>query len=123
MEKDKLIIRNCNTIEIDGRVYCIPERYTNSMDIAIEHRYLFNYILANVMHTRIRLDKLDMESIGKTHMDKYIVATERIFAFVITGKLDNVIFSKWENDILARVPGFIIPKLNPIIVERLERLE
>ena len=53
-------------------------------------------------------------------MDKYIVAAERIFAFVITGKLDNVIFSKWENDILAGVPGFIIPKLNPIIVERLE---
>jgi hypothetical protein len=120
MEKDKLIIRNCNTIEIDGRVYCIPERYTDNMNLSLEHRYLFNYILAHVMHTRIRLDKLHIESIGKTHMDKYIVAAERLFSFVITGKLDNVIFSKWENDILAGVPGFIIPKLNPIIVERLE---
>jgi hypothetical protein len=61
-----------------------------------------------------------MESIGKTQMDKYLVATERLFSYVITGKLDNVAFSGWENDILAGVPGFIIPKLNPLIVERLE---
>ena len=120
MEKDKIIIRNSDNIEIDGRCYYIPERYTAGMDIPKEHKGLFNYILAHVMHTRIRLDRLDMESIGKTHMDKYIVAAERLFSYVITGKLDNVVFSGWENNILAGVPGFIIPKLNPIIVERLE---
>lgn len=120
MEKDKLIIRNTDNIEIDGRCYFIPERYTAGMDIATEHKSLFNYILAHVMHTRIRLDKLAMESITKTHMDKYLVATERLFSYVITGKLDNVAFSGWEQNILAGVPGFIIPKLNPLIVERLE---
>ena len=120
MEKDRLIIRNADNIEIDGILYYIPERYTDGMNLALEHRYLFNYILAHVMHTRIRLDKLDMESITKTHMDKYLAAAERLFAFVITGKLDNVIFSGWEQNILANVPGFIIPKLNPLIVERLE---
>lgn len=121
MEKDKIIIRNCDNIEIDGRCYFIPERYTAGMDnISAEHKGLFNYILAHVMHTRIRLDKLDMESIGKSHMDKYIVASEKIFAYIITGKLDNVVFRGWENDILSKVPGFIIPKLNPMIVERLE---
>ena len=120
MEKDKTIIRNCDSIEIDGRCYFIPERYTAGMDISIEHKALFNYILAHVMHSRIRLDKLAMESIGKTQMDKYLVAAERLFSYVITGKLDNVAFSGWEKDILAGVPGFIIPKLNPLIVERLE---
>jgi hypothetical protein len=120
MEKDRFIIRNSDNIEIDGILYYIPERYTAEMDIALEHRYLFNYILAHVMHSRIRLDKLDMESITKTHMDKYLATTERLFAFVITGKLDIAGFSGWENDILAGVPGFIIPKLNPLIVERLE---
>ncbi len=120
MEKDKHIIRNSDNIEIDGRLYFIPERYTAEMDIAIEHRYLFNYILAHVMHTRIRHDKLTLETITKTHMDKYLVITERLFAFVITGKLDNVVFSGWENNILANIPAFIIPKLNPLIVERLE---
>jgi len=120
MEKDKIIIRNSDGIEIDGRLYYIPEKYTAGMDIAIEYKQLFNYILAHVMHTRIRLDKLDMESIGKTQMDKYVIAAERIFSFVITGKLDTTAFTKWENDILAAIPSFIIPKLNPLIVERLE---
>lgn len=120
MEKDRLIIRNSDNIEIDGILYYIPERYTDGMNLALEHRYLFNYILAHVMHSRIRLDKLDMESITKTHMDKYLATAERLFAFVITGKLDIAGFSGWENDILADVPGFIIPKLNPLIVERLE---
>jgi len=120
MEKDKHIIRNSDNIEIDGILYYIPERYTDGMDIALEHRYLFNYILAHVMHSRIRLDKLTLETITKTHMDKYLAAAERLFAFVITGKLDITSFSGWENAILARVPGFIIPKLNPLIVERLE---
>jgi len=53
-------------------------------------------------------------------MDKYLAAAERLFAFVMTGKLDIAVFSGWEQNILARVPGFIIPKLNPLIVERLE---
>jgi hypothetical protein len=120
MEKDRLIIRNADNIEIEGVLYFIPERYTDGMDIALEHRYLFNYILAHVMHSRIRLDKLKLETITKTHMDKYLATTERLFAFVITGKLDIAVFSGWEQNILANVSGFIIPKLNPLIVERLE---
>ncbi len=120
MDKDKNVIRSVNGIEIDGILYFIPDRYTAGMDIAIEHRGLFNYILAHVMHTRIRADGLIMETLGKTHMDKYLVATERIFAFVITGKLDNIVFSGWERDILNKIPSFIIPKLNLLIVERLD---
>lgn len=120
MEKDKIIIRNSASIEIDGQLYYIPEKYTANMDIGVEYKNLFNYILAQVMHTRVRLDNLELESIGKTQMDKYLVAAERIFAFIITGKLDSIIFSKWENDILAGIPSCIIPKLNPLIVERLE---
>ncbi len=119
MEKDKLIIRNSYNIDIEGVLYFIPERYTEGMNIAQEHRYLFNYILSHVMHTRIRLDKLSLESINKTHMDKYLASAERLFAFIITGKLDTAVFSGWENAILAKVPAFIIPKLNPLIVERL----
>lgn len=120
MEKDKTVIRAANGIEIDGTLYFIPERYTAGMDIGIEHRELFNHILAHVMHSRSRADGLPMESIGKTHMDKYLAATERLFAFVITGKLDTAVFSGWERDILAQIPAFIIPKMNPLIVERLE---
>lgn len=120
MEKDKIIIRNSDGIEIDGCLYYIPDKYTSGINIAIEYKQLFNYILAKVMHTRIRLDELDIESIGKAQMDKYVITAERIFSFVITGKLDTITFTKWENDILGAIPIFIIPKLNPLIVERLE---
>ena len=120
MEKDKVIIRNCDSIEIDGRLYFIPDKYTVGLDIGVEYKGLFNYILANVMHSRIRIERLDMESIGKAHMDKYLVAAERLIAFIITGNLDNIVFTGWEKDILAAIPAYIIPKLNPLIVERLE---
>jgi len=118
--KDKIIIRNCDNIEIAGRVYFIPDKYTVGMDIPIEHKSLFNYILAHVMHSRIRIERLEMESVGKAHMDKFLIAAERLLAFIITGSLDNVVFAGWEKDILAGIPGYIIPKLNPLIVERLE---
>ena len=119
-EKDKSLIRAADNIEIDGTLYFIPERYTAGMTIPLEQRGLFNYILAHIIHSRVHAEGLTMDSIGKTHMDKYLAATERLFAFVITGKLDSVKFSGWENDIIAGIPGFIIPKLNPLIVERLE---
>ncbi len=120
MEKDRVIIRNCDNIEIDGRLYLIPDKYTGKMDIPIEYKALFNYILAEVMHARIRLGRLEMETMGKSHMDRCLVSAEKMLAFIITGKLDNVIFAGWERDILAGIPGYIIPKLNPFIVERLD---
>jgi hypothetical protein len=61
-----------------------------------------------------------MESINKIQMDKYLIITEKIFSFIITGKLDNIGFNQWENEIISIIPDFIIPKLNPFIVERLE---
>ena len=71
------------------------------------------------MHSRIKSDNLDIEKVTKIHMDKWRLSAERLFAYCVTGKLDTGLnFQKWERDILAGVPGFIIPKLNPLIVER-----
>jgi hypothetical protein len=120
MEKDKIIIRNCDNIEIEGHLYFIPEKYTAGMYIGAEYKKLFNYILAHIIHNRIHKDSLKMESINKIQLDKYLIITEKIFSFIITGKLDNIGFNQWENEIISIIPDFIIPKLNTFIVERLE---
>ena len=120
MNKTKTIIRHCDSIEIDGNLYFISDKYTAGMYIGIEYKKLFHFILAHVIHNRITNDSVKMESVNKAQMDKYAIITERIFSFVITGKIDNVIFSHWENEIISSIPEFIIPKLNPFIVERLE---
>lgn len=122
-EKDKTVIRSANSIEIEGVLYFIPEKYTANMELGMEHKTLFNIILANVMHSRIKSNELDIniENITKTHMEKWVLSAERIFSYCVTGKLDSgITFQKWERDILAGVPGFIIPKLNPLIVERID---
>jgi hypothetical protein len=120
-ENDKTIFRNINCIELEGILYFIPDKHTANMELGTEYKTLFNIILANVMHIRIKTDKLDLTHITKTQMDKYVNTTERIFAYCVTGKLDTgTVFQKWERDLINRIPGFIIPKLNPLIVERLE---
>ena len=89
------------------------------MNIGIEYKKLFNYIFANVIHFKINADNINLESLNKSYMDKYFIITERIFSYIITGKLDNIIFTSWENNIISLIPDFIIPKYNPLIVERL----
>lgn len=120
MNKTKTIIRHCDSIEIDGNLYFIPEKYTAGMYIGTEYKKLFHFILAHVIHNRITNDGVKMESVNKAQMDKYVTITERLFSFVITGKLDTLVFNNWENEIISSIPEFIIPKLNPFIVERLE---
>jgi hypothetical protein len=71
------------------------------MYIGAEYKKLFNYILAHIIHNRIHKDSLKMESINKIQLDKYLIITEKIFSFIITGKLDNIGFNQWENEIIS----------------------
>jgi hypothetical protein len=120
-ENDRTILRGVDGIELEGVLYFIPEKYTATMELGTEHSTLFNIILANVIHYRVKMDNLDLTTITKTNMDKYVNVAERIFAFCITGKMDSgSIFQKWERDVINKIPSFIIPKINPIIVERLD---
>lgn len=120
-EHDKSILRGVDGIELEGILYFIPEKYTAGMELGIEHQTLFNIILANVIHLRSKMENINLMKITKTLMDKYITYAERIFAYCVTGKMDTgIIFQKWERDVINKIPDFIIPKLNPIIVERLD---
>ena len=120
MDKNKIIIRNSDNIEIDGYLFFIPEKYTANMDIGKEYKIIFNYILARVIHSKIHTEYFKMESFNKIQMEKCIIIAERIFAFIITGKLDKISFNNLEKDLIDKIPISLIPKINPFIVERLD---
>ena len=113
MIKNKIHVKD--EFEINGKVYFIPDRYIPDIEIGYEYQRLYKIILATVIDTN--LNKVPVEAINKNIMDKYVFHTDKIFSYIITGKINNISFLQWEQSIINTIPVGIIPKLNPNIVE------
>jgi hypothetical protein len=117
----KTKITGKDDIEINGKIYYIPDKYTDFLNIiyGFEQKKLYKYILSKIIEHYLE-SALTLELLNKNHMDKYIFICDKIFSYVITGKLNINTFSLWENKIINNIPNTYIPKLNPKVVERLE---
>jgi hypothetical protein len=109
---------NITEIEINGRIYFIPDKYLENT--TIENIKLYKFILASIFDSNLEKGALDLCKITKSILNTYIQSCDKIFAYVITGKLNNIHLTTIENNIIKHIPDTLIPKLNPNIVERLE---
>ena len=114
---NKLVIKDTYEIELDGILYILPNRYLPNLDLAIEHQIIFKNILAKVIH--YHRNKISLNCLSKTHIDKFLVITEKIFAYCLTGYLNDTKFMPWEQNIINEIPISIMSKLNPFIAERI----
>jgi hypothetical protein len=117
MHKHK--ISSKDDIVINGNVYYIPDKYTDSLQqqLGIEQILLYKLIFAMIIDSNLKV--IPIELLNKKHMEKYNQLCDKIFSYIITGKLDIVEFSNLEKEVIDKIPISLIPKLNPIIVERM----
>jgi len=114
-------IKLTDIVELNGRIYYIPDKYIGLDNLSFEHCKLYKFILASVIDVNLEAGKItDITKITKTILNNYCNTAEKIFAYLITGKLNIITLSEIETSIINKIPIALIPKLNPNIVERLE---
>ena len=114
-------IKITDIVELNGRIYYIPDKYVELDNLSFEHCKLYKFILASVIDVNLEVGKItDITKITKTILNNYCNTAEKIFSYLITGKLNIVTLSEIETSIINKIPIALIPKLNPNIVERLE---
>jgi hypothetical protein len=114
-------IKITDIVDINGRIYFIPDKYVELDNLSFEHCKLYKFILASVIDVNLEVGKItDITKITKTILNNYCNTAEKIFAYLITGKLNIITLSEIETSIINKIPIALIPKLNPNIVERLE---
>jgi hypothetical protein len=114
-------IKITDIVELNGRIYYIPDKYVELESLSFEHCKLYKFILASVIDVNLEVGKItDISKITKTILNNYCNTAEKIFSYLITGKLNIITLSLIETSIINKIPIALIPKLNPNIVERLE---
>jgi hypothetical protein len=115
-------IKITDIIDLNGRIYYIPDKYIDCNTIGYEYVKVYKFILAAVIDSNLASGKIkDITKITKSTLTTYINTCDKIFTYIITGKLNTTIqFSTIETSIIKNIPVVVIPKLNPNIIERLE---
>lgn len=117
-------IKTTDAIDINGRVYYIPDKYIGYEDIGYigyEYIKLYKFILASVIDKHLEKNIIpNIAKITKTLLTSYINMAEKIFSHIITGKINTINLSAIETDIMRNIPSGLIPKLNPNIIERID---
>lgn len=114
-------IKITDIVDLNGRIYFIPDKYVELDNLSFEHCKLYKFILASVIDVNLEVGKItDITKITKTILNNYCNTAEKIFSYLITGKLNIITLSEIETSIINKIPIALIPKLNPNIVERLE---
>ena len=119
-EKEKVKITITDIVELNGRIYYIPDKYIDINSISYEHIKLFKFILASVIDSNLISNGKNISKLTKNNLTTYINSSNKIFSYIITGKLNIIQLSTIETNIINKLPPSVIPKLNPNIIERLE---
>ena len=108
-------------IEINGCIYCIPDKYIEHKYLGIEYIKLYKFILASIINYNLEKHILhNISSITQNNLNNYIQICDKIFSYIITGKINTIHLTNLDNDIINKIPEKLIPKLNPNIVEHIE---
>lgn len=116
---DKINIKD--SFDINGRVYFIPDKFVKHINnLGIEYNKLYKFMLASIIDNDLEKGIIQLSKITPKLLNTYVLSCEKIFVYIITGKINIVHFTIAEQKIINSIPEILIPKLNPNIVERLE---
>jgi hypothetical protein len=114
-------IKILDIVDLNGRIYFIPDKYIEQNSIGYEHVKLYKFILASVIDNHIEKGIIkDITKITKTLLNNYKNSTDKLFSYLLTGKINIITLSPIETNIINNIPNILIPKINPIIIECLE---
>jgi hypothetical protein len=116
-------IKANNDIEINGIVYFIPDKYLGNalFYLSNEHKHLYKYIIALYIDALIITNKIEnISKITKIHMNDSIICAEKILSYIIMGKVYIYNLTNIEKIIIVKIPEYLIQKINPTIIEKIE---
>jgi hypothetical protein len=138
-KKDYRIIRHTYDIELNGKIYYIPDKYLENTFIPIEQKKLYKYIIVlfldnhlnkntskNTSNKLRKIDKADkankLTKLTKVDLLHYLNLTDKLFSYLVTGKLyiNTNILSTLEKQIIDKIPQNLVNQLNLMIVEKLD---
>ena len=127
IRSNKLIkIKANNDIEINGRIYFIPDKYIGSaiFYLSFEHKNLYKIIFAMYLDSLITNCKIEnISRITKNHIIDANIFTDKIISYILTGKASIIninTLSIIEKTILDKVPEYLLQNINPNIIEKID---
>jgi hypothetical protein len=122
LNKQHIKIKCTDEITINGIVYFIPDKYITNNFLPFEYRQLYKIIFAQYLDLLITTNKVvNISNIIDVHVKACINSVEKLLAYIITGKLYISSLTMIEKKILDNIPNYLIPRLNPNIVDKIEQ--
>ena len=118
-----LKIKSSNDIDINGRIYFIPDKYitTSNKYIPYEYQKLYKIICAMYLDSLITNKKIEnISSINKNHINDAVSSSNKLIAYITTGKIYITNITLIEKEILEKIPESLFNKINPNIVEKID---
>ena len=118
-----LKIKSSNDIDINGRIYFIPDKYitTSNKYIPYEYQKLYKIICAMYLDLLITNKKIEnISSINKNHINDAVSSSNKLIAYITTGKIYITNITLIEKEILEKIPESLFNKINPNIVEKID---
>ena len=116
-------IKASDDIEINGRVYFIPDKYIGKSIsyLSSEHKYLYKYFISMYLESLIINNNVEnISKINKIHLNDAIISGEKLISYIMIGKTYINNLTSIERQILTKVPEYLIQKINPNIIEKID---
>lgn len=114
-------IKASNDIEINGRVYFVPDKYIENSYLPIEFKKLYKFCFAMYLDMLITNHKIEnISKITKIHITNAIQSSEKILNYIVTGKVYILNISLIEKNIIDKIPESLLLKINPNIIEKID---
>jgi hypothetical protein len=112
-------LKLCDDININGRVYFLPDKYIENKFLAYEHKQLYKFLLALYLDLQITTYKIEsIKSITKTHINNGIIIINKLMSYITTGQVSYIHLTSLEKTILNTIPEELINTINPNSVEK-----
>lgn len=114
-------IKASNDIELNGRIYFIPDKYIENTFLPVEVKKLYKFCFAMYLDMLITNNKIEsITNITKTHITNAIQSSDKILNYIMTGKIYIVNISLIEKNIIEKIPESLLNKINPNIIEKID---
>jgi len=113
-------IKAIDDIELNGRIYCLPDKYIENKFLSYEYKKLYKLLLVIYIDLQITTYKIEnIKSITKTHINNGIVIVDKLISYIFIGKLYISNLTTLEKTILNNIPEELIQKINLNIIEKI----
>jgi hypothetical protein len=110
-------------ININGRVYFIPDKYIGNTLINYGHEYAKLYKIMISMYLDLQITNFRIENVArltKHHMIDASCIADKLLCYITTGKIYTTNLSITETQILDKIPESLLYKVNLKCIEKID---